>query len=269
MSKYISKQPDGSGFINFSDQEHDIWTKLIKRQMEIIDGRACPEFIKGLNLLNLDQQHIPSLQAINTILNQHTGWQVEPVAAVIPPETFFTLLANKKFPVATFIRRLEHLDYIQEPDIFHEIFGHCPLLTQPNYADFIHAYGKIALNQDKATRRFLFRLFWFTIEFGLILTPQGLRIYGGGILSSYSETQKCLNGDNIHQAFSILNALRTPYRIDIEQPIYYIIEDMDSLNSLLDPSVLQDVEKAKALGDFTPHQKLNQQSGGIHGKFAC
>ncbi len=269
MNKYIAKKPNHNGQIEFTDAEHNIWKQLIQRQYKVIENKACDEFIQGLNTLKLNQDRIPDLQEINLILANHTGWQVEPVAAVIPPVTFFNLLAQKKFPVASFIRRQEHVDYIKEPDIFHELFGHCPLLTKPEYADFMQSYGQLALKQDACTRRLLFRLFWFTIEFGLINTQQGIRIYGGGILSSFSETKSCLNGNNMHQPFSTLNALRTPYRIDIEQPIYYIIESFDQLKPLLDESILTDVKQALQLGDFSSHQKLQQIKGEIDGKFAC
>ena len=269
MKAYISNSPDENGRVQYTEAENATWAKLVKRQNQIIVDRACDEFIEGVQKLNFSVDSIPQLPEVSKVLMAHTGWQVEPVSAVIPPEAFFELLATKKFPAATFIRRAEHIDYIEEPDIFHELYGHCPLLTNQQYADFVEAYGKLALKQDKPVRRLLFRLFWFTIEFGLIQTKAGLRIYGGGILSSFSETQSSLAGDCIHRTFSALDALRTPFRIDIEQPIYYIIDELKTLDGLLDPTILDEVNHAMALGDFTPHDKLDQNKGEIDGKFAC
>ena len=269
QTKYTSKQPDKHGFVHFTPAEDAIWTTLIQRQNEIVKGRACDEYIVGLDKLNFSEHHIPQPMAVSETLLAQTGWQVEPVAAVIPEDAFFTLLANKKFPVATFIRREEDLDYIEEPDIFHELYGHCPLLTNQKYADFVEAYGQLALTQSKKIRRLLFRLFWFTIEFGLIQTPKGLRIYGGGILSSFSETQSALSDENIHRPFVALDALRTPFRIDIVQPIYYIINQMKDLDQLLGEVVLKEAQRAQGLGDFLPHANINQRKGETDGKFAC
>jgi len=269
MTQYISKKPNKVGLIEFSNEEHQIWHELIERQLDVIENRACDEFITGLEKLNLNKNRIPDLNEVNEALKKQTGWQVEPVDAVIPPDIFFHLLAHKKFPAATFIRRREDFDYIKEPDIFHELFGHCPLLTHHEYAHFMQAYGQLALTQNKIIRKMLLRLFWFTIEFGLLKTSQGLRIYGGGILSSFSETKACLEGDNTHLPFSVIDALRTPFRIDIEQPIYFIIDDFAILESLASQSILEEVKLALELGDFKANQKLQQQKGEIDGKFAC
>lgn len=269
MPPYIAKPPDADGKVSYTDAEHATWSALITRQNNIIQHRACDAFIRGIDTLNLPQTHIPQLDEVNKLLMACTGWQVEAVQAVIPPEVFFKLLANKKFPAATFIRRQQDLDYIKEPDIFHELYGHCPLLTCQQYANFLEAYGKLALAQSKQVRRYLFRLFWFTIEFGLIETDDGLRIYGGGILSSHDETQSALTGDVIHRPFRVMDALRTPYRIDIQQPIYYIINDLNRLDDLLDHTILAKIDKAMAMGDFSAHDALNHNTGGIDGKFAC
>ena len=185
MTKYKAKTPDASGHIDFTKEENETWKILIERQLHIIEHRACPEFIEGLTHLNLPLNHIPQCHDINQVLQRTTGWSVVPVSAIIPLSQFFQLLANKQFPAASFIRVREELDYLQEPDIFHEFFGHCPLLTNQAYADFIEWYGKTALESDRKTQSILGRLFWFTIEFGLLETSEGLRIYGGGILSFY------------------------------------------------------------------------------------
>lgn len=249
---YISNPVDENGYVEWSDQDNSTWSTLIERQSEIIKGRACSEFEEGLKLLNFPADRVPQIPEINKVLAETTGWGVEPVPAIIQPKEFFSLLANKKFPAATFIRIPEELDYLQEPDIFHEVYGHTPLLTNQAYADFMETFGKIALNAQPKDRRRLFRLFWFTIEFGLLKTETGLKAYGGGILSSIGETQYCLTDEPEVQEFDALEVLRTPYRIDIMQPLYFIINDFTDLFKILDQDILALLEKAKELGDYEP-----------------
>ncbi|KPW79109.1 Phenylalanine 4-monooxygenase, partial [Pseudomonas syringae pv. cerasicola] len=146
---YVAREPDASGFIDYTAAEHAVWNTLITRQMTIIQGRACQEYLDGIEQLGLPHERIPQQGEINKVLAATTGWQVERVPALIPFQTFFELLASKRFPVATFIRTEEELDYLQEPDIFHEIFGHCPLLTNPWFAEFTHTYGKLGLSASK------------------------------------------------------------------------------------------------------------------------
>src|SRR3990167_4932817 len=214
MTKYKAKTPDASGHIDFTKEENETWKILIERQLHIIEHRACPEFLEGLAHLNLPLNHIPQCHDINQVLQRTTGWSVVPVAAIIPLSQFFQLLANKQFPAASFIRVREELDYLQEPDIFHEFFGHCPLLTNQAYADFTEHYGKLGLAADEEDRIMLGRLFWFTNEFGLINTAKGLRTYGGGILSSKNETIYCIESDiPERKPFDVIQVLRTPYRI--------------------------------------------------------
>lgn len=248
--KYVSNSVDENGFVNWSEEENQTWTTLVERQTEIIKGRACNEFMQGLEILNFSSGKLPQIPEVNKILASYTGWGVEPVPALIQPQEFFSLLANKKFPAATFIRIPEEMNYLQEPDIFHEVYGHTPLLTNQAYGDFMEEFGKLALKAEPKQRRQLFRLFWFTIEFGLLKTSDGLRAYGGGILSSIGETQYCLTDKAEKEPFDILNVLRTPYRIDIMQPVYFVLEKFDDLFSILDSDVLALLEKAQELGDF-------------------
>jgi phenylalanine-4-hydroxylase len=188
MSKYVSKQPDQHGMIDWSDAENQTWQTLYHRQVGIVKDRACKEYIQGIELLKMPSNHVPQLIELNKAFQHSTKWSVVPVPAMIKPEEFFELLANKKFPAATFIRTPEDLDYLQEPDIFHEYFGHCPMITHQPFADFMQTYGKLALVAKQEHRKFLARLFWFTVEFGLIKTESGIKCYGGGILSSKDET---------------------------------------------------------------------------------
>jgi phenylalanine-4-hydroxylase len=249
---YISKPVDEFQRVQWSEVENQTWAHLVSRQRNIIQNRACDEFIKGLDILNFPKDRVVQIPEVNEVLQGLTGWGVEPVPAIIPPKEFFTLLAKKRFPAATFIRIPEEMDYLQEPDIFHEIYGHTPLLTNQNYCDFMQHFGELALRAQPKDRFRLFRLFWFTIEFGLINTPQGLRAYGGGILSSIGETQYCLTDENKKIPFDTLTALRTPYRIDIMQPVYFVINDLRDLFNIAQQDILALVEESKRLGDFPP-----------------
>ncbi|MBB70896.1 MAG: phenylalanine 4-monooxygenase [Legionellales bacterium] len=255
VSKYTAKIPDANGMVDFTAEENSVWQDLITRQIPIVERLACDEFIEGLKILDLPMDRIPQCPELNEKLGQATGWAVEPVPALIPVEQFFELLANKKFPAATFIRRREELDYLQEPDIFHEYFGHCPLLTNQAYADFAQAYGEVALNADKEDRQALGRLYWFTVEFGLMNTPKGLKNYGGGILSSKDETIYAVESDTpIRKPLGRgLDALRTPYRVDIIQPVYYVIDDFAQLYDLITNDVFGTIRKARELGEFAPN----------------
>lgn len=251
--EYVSKKPDENGFVSYTQAENDVWRDLYARQIEIVKNRACAEYLKGLSVLNLTQDKIPQIPDVNKALNNATGWGVAPVAALIQFEEFFQLLANKRFPAATFIRTKEDFDYIKEPDIFHELFGHCPLLTDPVYAEFMQKYGELGVNATHKERIMLARLYWFTVEFGLINTKQGLHIFGGGILSSKSETIYAVESD-IPQRHKLtaLEALRTPFRIDILQPIYFVIDDFHQLYDLVNHDLLDLITKAKELGDYPP-----------------
>lgn len=254
---YVARQADGQGRIAYPPEEHQIWHDLIVRQQANLPGRACREYMDGLAKLNLPQNRIPQLGEIDAVLQEATGWRTAPVPALISFGKFFGLLADKAFPVATFIRRREDFDYIQEPDIFHEIAGHCPLLTHPAFAAFNETYGKLGLAADKDERVFLARLYWFTVEFGLVgLDTESRRIYGGGILSSPSETEYALSGRPEYREFNIADVLRTPYRIDRIQPIYYVLDRIDTLFDVAASDIMGEVRKAMAKGLFAPHPSL-------------
>ena len=250
--QYQAREPDECGVIHYSESEHQVWNTLITHQLEVIQNRACQEYLDGIEQLDLPLQRIPQLGEINRVLESTTGWRVARVPALIPFQTFFELLASKQFPVATFIRTAEDLDYLQEPDIFHEIFGHCPLLTNPWFAKFTHTYGKLGLEANKEERVYLARLYWLTIEFGLLDTPNGRRIYGGGILSSPKETLYALSDTPEHLPFDALEAMRTPYRIDILQPVYFVLPQLKRLYELAQEDIMMLVRQAMKLGLHAP-----------------
>ncbi|MDR3478711.1 MAG: phenylalanine 4-monooxygenase [Gammaproteobacteria bacterium] len=243
MTKYIAKKPDAKGNINFTAEENATWQILIERQMQTIQNRACDAYLTGLENLNLPTDRIPQCSEISSVLKASTGWSVVPVDTLIPLEQFYTLLANRQFPAASFIRIREELDYLQEPDIFHEFFGHCPMLTNQAYADFVQWYGQNALTVSKKAQSLLGRLFWFTVEFGLINTAKGARIYGGGILSSHAETIFALESHEPERfAFDVNKILHMPYRYDQIQKCYFTINDLTELYQLKTEKIIKHVE---------------------------
>src|SRR3990167_10822677 len=243
MTHYIAKKPDAKGIVHFTSEENATWKILIERQLQTIKNRACPEFLHGLKMLDMPLDRIPQCEEMSAKLTAATNWSIAPVDTIIPLEKFFSLLAHRQFPAATFIRIREELDYLEEPDIFHEFFGHCPLLTQPAYADFIQWYGMNALGKNKKTQSLLGRLFWFTVEFGLIQTKDGLRIYGGGILSSHEETQYALESSIPKRSpFDLATILNTEYRYDQIQKQYFYINDLKDLFELKSEKIIQLVE---------------------------
>lgn len=264
-SQYQSKVADKLGYVEYSEQENDVWRRLYQRQIKALPGRACDEHLKGLELLGLSQQAIPQLPTVNERLKSITGWTVAPVDALISPEEFFTLLANRTFPAATFIRKVEEFDYIKEPDIFHELFGHCPMLTQTDFADFTQKYAENVLSMPKADWPLLQRLFWFTVEFGLIQTAQGIRAYGGGILSSIDETVYSVESPvPLRVLFHPLVALRTPYRIDQMQPVYFVIDSYNALYDFMALDIGHVLEQSRQLGEFPALFEVEEGNPSIH-----
>lgn len=247
-SKYRARTPDDSGFIHYTEEEHDTWSILYHRQIELLKDRACNEYLDGIEQLAMPARCIPQLQDINRVLMARTSWSVARVPALISFDRFFGLLASRQFPVATFIRIRSELDYLQEPDIFHEIFGHCPLLTNQDFADFTETYGRLGLAASKEERVYLARLYWMTVEFGLLNTAEGMRIYGGGILSSYGESAYALDSEiPVRIPLDPLLALRTPYRIDILQPLYYVIDSLNMLHQLCEMDLMALVHQAMSM----------------------
>ena len=244
------RPPDACGRYHYSDEEHEVWAMLYNRQMAYLPGRVVDEFRTGLAALGIGPRAVPQVADISARLGRLTGAGVEGVPAIIPPGRFFELLAARRFPVATFLRRRDEIDYIEEPDLFHEVFGHCPLLTHPDYADFIEGFGRQALVLDRSCHWRLFRLFWFTIEFGMMRTPEGLRAFGAGIVSSPAEARHACEGGAEILPFDPLTILRTPYRIDILQPVLFEIESFARLSAVLAADLAGLIEKARRLGDL-------------------
>jgi phenylalanine-4-hydroxylase len=261
-TSYTSKVPDAQGLMSYTGEENAVWRDLYARQKNLLPGRVCKAFLKGIDLLELPADRVPQLKEIDARLNEISGFGVAPVPALISPQRFFTLLAERKFPAATFIRRREDFDYLQEPDVFHEIFGHCPMLTLPTYADFLQKYGEKALQLDKSYLWMMQRLFWFTVEFGLIRTDDGVRIYGAGIASSAGETPYAVESAKPEQRpFDALQVFRTPYRIDIFQTVYYVIESARQLYDLVSSDLVPIMDEAKQLGSLPPTFPPKEEAG--------
>jgi phenylalanine-4-hydroxylase len=227
------------GWDAYTPQDHQTWLTLYDRQAEILPGRACQAYLDGLAALDLRGQGIPDFTVLSARLHALTGWQVVAVPGLVPEEVFFEHLAHRRFPAGNFIRRPDQLDYLQEPDIFHDVFGHVPMLTDPIFADYMQEYGSGGLRAGGFGRLGnLARLYWYTVEFGLLRTDEGLRIYGAGIVSSRTETVFALDDASPNRlGFDLRRVLRTPYRIDDFQQVYFVIE---SLQALLDSTVNTD-----------------------------
>ena len=227
-------------YAQYGAADHETYRRLYARQLQQLPGLACDEFIAAVQNLGAPER-IPRLDAISERLLKATGWQIVGVPGLIPEEAFFALLAERKFPVTDWIRKPEEFDYIVEPDIFHDLFGHVPLLFDPTFADYMQAYGAGGLKASRLDAcELLARLYWYTVEFGLIATPQGVRAYGAGILSSAGELRHSITSRQPRRvAFELQRLMRSQYRIDTYQASYFVI---DSFQQLFDATA----------PDFTP-----------------
>ena len=215
----------------FTADEHRVWDRLFARQAEMLPGRASDAFLRGLDVLRLEKPGIPDFAELNQRLMAATGWQVVAVPGLVPDDVFFDHLANRRFVSGNFIRRADQLDYLQEPDVFHDVFGHVPMLADPVFADYMQAYGKGGLRSlGFGALHKLARLYWYTVEFGLVRENGALRIYGAGIVSSYGESIFALDDPSPHRiGFDLERIMRTEYRIDDFQQNYFVIDSYDQL----------------------------------------
>ena len=226
LTPFLDQQWDA-----YTHEQHALWCLLTARQCEILQGRAVQVFIDGIDFLGITPTGIPKFTELNAKLMDRTGWEVVGVPGLVSDELFFELLANRKFPSTTFLRTPAQVDYIQEPDIFHDIFGHIPLLAHPVFADYMQAYGRAGVNAIAAQHlENLARLYWYTVEFGLIQTPNGLQIYGAGIVSSKGESVYCLESAVPNRIWlDTERVMKTNYIIDRYQDVYFVIESFDDL----------------------------------------
>jgi phenylalanine-4-hydroxylase len=235
----LASPPEGAGadwtidqnWEAYTPEDHGTWDILYARQTEMLPGRASRAFLKGLETLELSRGGIPNFAELNTRLMAATGWQVVAVPGLVPDDVFFDHMANRRFVAGNFIRRRDQLDYLQEPDIFHDVFGHVPMLADPVFADYMAAYGRGGLRAlELGALKNLARLYWYTVEFGLIEEEGGLRIYGSGIVSSKGESIFALDDPSPNRiGFDLERVMRTEYRIDDYQQSYFVIPSFDEL----------------------------------------
>jgi len=235
----LDRPPEGAaadwtipqGWERYTAEEHATWDTLFARQAKLLPGRASNAWLKGLDVLRLDRPGIPNFEELSDRLEALTGWRVIAVPGLVPDDVFFDHMANRRFVAGNFIRRPDQLDYLQEPDVFHDVFGHVPMLSDPVFADYLAAYGRggqRALGLDAL--KYLGRLYWYTVEFGLVAEPEGLRIFGAGIVSSASESRFALDDPSPDRiTLDLARVMRTEYRIDDFQQNYFVIPSFDEL----------------------------------------
>jgi phenylalanine-4-hydroxylase len=244
----------------YTGAEHQVWNRLFSRQVEMLQTRACNAFLRGIDALGLNQPGIPDFERLNDRLMQMTGWRVVAVPGLVPDEVFFRHLANRTFVAGRFIRRPDQMDYLQEPDIFHDVFGHVPLLTDPVYADYMQAYGEGGLRSTTfGALHQLARLYWYTVEFGLIREGDGLKLFGAGIVSSFGESEYALQSPSPHRiGFDLKRVMRTRYCIDRFQQTYFVIDSFkDLLRQTLDADFAPLYGELAGLGEVEPNAILS------------
>ncbi len=222
------------GWGRYTAAEHAVWKTLFERQTQLLPGLACDAFVQGMKNLPLSANEIPDFVALSQVLMQHTGWQVVAVPGLVPDAVFFDHLAHRRFPAGNFIRKAHQLDYLEEPDVFHDVFGHVPMLMNPVMADFIEAYGHAGLRAQRLGKLTeLARVYWYTMEFGLVRQAEGLRIYGAGIASSFAESRFAIQSDSPNRiGFELERVMRTHYRIDDFQESYFVLDELQDLLEL-------------------------------------
>jgi len=215
----------------YTPEEHATWDLLFERQARLLPGRASGAYLKGLEALRLSESGIPNFEELSERLMKLTGWRVVAVPGLVPDDVFFDHMANRRFVAGNFIRRRDQLDYIQEPDVFHDVFGHVPMLADPVFADYLEAYGRGGMRAlELGALKQLGRLYWYTVEFGLVEEAEGLRIYGSGIVSSSAESRFALESPSPNRIrFDLKRVMRTDYRIDDFQQNYFVIPSFDAL----------------------------------------
>ncbi len=255
--------PDGGisveqGREGYSQQDHGIWRSLFERQSRLLAGRACDAFLQGLQGLGVAADGIPHFGRLSDLLERATGWRIVAVPGLVPDDVFFGHLAARRFPATHWIRRPEQLDYLQEPDVFHDVFGHVPLLMNPIFADYLQAYGRGGLKAlSLGALPYLARLYWYTVEFGLIATEQGLRIYGAGIVSSKTESVYALESGMPHRiGFDLLRIMQTSYRIDDLQDGYFVIQSFEQLFDATRPDFTPYYATLRSRGDLDPTELI-------------
>lgn len=255
------------GWSQYTPQEHAVWKTLFERQSKLLPGRACNEFVRGMQDLPIGPDQIPNFEQLSETLSQRTGWQIVAVPGLVPDDVFFEHLAHRRFPAGHFIRKPHELDYLEEPDVFHDVFGHVPMLMNPAIADYIQAYGEGGLRAKRlGVLEKLARVYWYTVEFGLVKQPGGLRVYGAGIASSATETVFSVEDDSPNRvAFDLERVMRTNYRIDDFQETYFVLDNLNDLLELARIDFAPLYERVAGASDFEPGDILPTDVVLTHG----
>jgi phenylalanine-4-hydroxylase len=252
---YTCDNPDA-----YTPEDHAVWRELFERQTRLLENRACDEYLKSLPVLNVTAEGIPDFRRMSDILEKATRWRLVTVPGLIPGEVFLAHLAKRQFPVTYWIRPREKMDYLVEPDIFHDLFGHVPMLINPVFADYMQEFGKGGIRAGGLDADlYIARLYWFTVEFGLINTQDGPRIYGSGIVSSKTESIYCLEDARPHRiAFDLKRAMRTDFHYDKLQESYFVIDSFEQLFDATRPDFAPVYKEVRKLGDVKAYDVLSE-----------
>lgn len=243
--KYKTLLGEGQVYEAYTRNDFEVWKILFDKQIGNINLYASQAFRDGLNKVDFNRDQIPNFEKTNEVLLHETGWQLTGVPGIVNDDEFFQLMASRKFPATTWLRKMDELEYLEEPDMFHDVFAHVPLLTNPHFADFLHAMSQLGLRYlgNAEAIELLSRIYWYTVEFGLIREEAGLRIYGAGILSSAGETLYSVGKEPEHLPYDVTSILQAGYRKDVFQERYFIIDSYEQLYASLD-EVLKGIERA-------------------------
>ncbi|MGE4337740.1 MAG: phenylalanine 4-monooxygenase [Pigmentiphaga sp.] len=273
-ARHAPERPDWTvpqGWPDYTAEEHGVWRTLFERQTRLLPGRACQAFIQGMRDLPIGPEQIPDFEQLSEVLGRRTGWQIVAVPGLVPDDVFFEHLANRRFPSGNFIRKPHELDYLEEPDVFHDVFGHVPMLMNPVMADYIQAYGEGGLRAKQlGMLEQLARVYWYTVEFGLVRENGEFRIYGAGIASSATETRFSVEDESPNRLrFDLQRVMRTLYRIDDFQETYFVLDDLDDLLELARIDFASHYAAVRDLpvfepGDVLPSDRVFTRGTGVY-----
>ena len=229
-------KPSKQIYANYTPEDFEVWKLLYNRQIDFIKNKVAPEFLESLDTVGFSPDRIPNFEVVNTTLSRYTGWQIITVPNLAPAETFFNHLSNKRFTATCWLRSMDQIDYLEEPDMFHDVFAHTPLLSNTDYTDFFQKMGQRAMRVINKPQKvtMLQRLYWFTIEFGLIRSSNEVKIYGAGIISSKGEAEHSLSKDSTKLEYDVEKIMNHPFRTDIIQDTYYVIDSFEQLSDSFD-----------------------------------
>jgi phenylalanine-4-hydroxylase len=215
----------------YTEDEHAVWAELVRRRMPQLAEHACEEYLDGFQQIGLREDSIPNLAEVNKRLGPRTGWNATPVSGFLPPDAFFEMLAARQFPTTTWLRKRESLEYTPEPDIFHDVFGHVPMHAHPVFADFLQQYGRVcaSLMNDKDKLEKMGRLFWFTVEFGVIRQKGAIKLYGSGLISSHGESTHVIQGGPEIRDFNLDQVLNQEFIVSEMQKVLYAVESFEQI----------------------------------------